>query len=52
MYCHEILNLIENTLLKKTANTEAKVFYYKMRGDYNRYIAEYSSQKGAEKAIA
>jgi len=44
-YCNEILTLIDFTLLKKTANTEARVFYHKMKGDYNRYISEYSLQK-------
>jgi len=42
MYCNEILGLIDGTLLKKAVNGEARVFYHKMKGDYNRYIAEYS----------
>ncbi|CAD8185823.1 unnamed protein product [Paramecium pentaurelia] len=50
-YCNEVLQLIDHTLLKKTTNTEARVFYHKMKGDYNRYISEYSQQKAQEKAI-
>jgi len=45
-YCNEILNLIDNQLLQKAPNAEAQVFYYKMKGDYFRYISEYTS--GAE----
>lgn len=45
-YCNEILNLIDNQLVPKASNSEAKVFYYKMKGDYYRYISEYTS--GAE----
>lgn len=49
-YCNEILNLIDNQLLVKAEAAEAKVFYYKMKGDYYRYISEYTS--GAEHAKA
>ena len=39
--CKNILNVINNDLIKKAENDdEAKVFYIKMKGDYNRYIAE------------
>jgi 14-3-3 protein len=44
-YCNEILTLIDNVLLKKTVNTESRVFYHKMKGDYNRYMAEFTSAK-------
>ncbi len=49
-YCNEILNLIDNQLLVKAEAAEAKVFYYKMKGDYYRYISEYTS--GTEHAKA
>ena len=42
-YCNEILALIDNQLIKKSNNAEAKVFYHKMKGDYYRYISEYTS---------
>jgi 14-3-3 protein epsilon len=49
-----ILSSIDNHLLKKATDTEAKVFYNKMKGDYNRYIAEYAQsdlkQKVSENA--
>ena len=44
-YCNEILTLIDNVLLKKTVNTESRVFYHKMKGDYNRYISEFSASR-------
>ena len=40
--CNNVLNSIDSHLLKKAGDVEAKVFYYKMKGDYNRYIAEYA----------
>ena len=38
--CNKINNTIDNNLLPKASNDEAKVFYHKMKGDYYRYIAE------------
>ena len=32
----------QSELMKKASDDEAKVFYTKMKGDYNRYIAEYA----------
>lgn len=41
--CSEILNLIDTTLIKHASGPEESVFYYKMKGDYHRYMAEYMS---------
>jgi 14-3-3 protein epsilon len=41
--CQNILNTIDNHLLKRAEDDEARVFYLKMKGDYNRYVAEYAS---------
>ena len=35
-------NLLYDYLIKRAEKDEAIVFYYKMKGDFNRYIAEYS----------
>lgn len=40
--CENVLNVINTQLLKRCEDDEAKVFYIKMKGDYNRYIAEYA----------
>ena len=52
--CQSVLNSIDSFLLKRAEDCEAKVFYYKMKGDYNRYIAEYAQgdlkQKVGEEA--
>jgi 14-3-3 protein epsilon len=49
-YCNEILSLIDNQLIQKASNNEAKVFYHKMKGDYFRYISEYTSGADHDKA--
>ena len=41
-FCGDILSLIDKMLLPKAADDDAKVFYNKMKGDYHRYIAEYT----------
>jgi 14-3-3 protein epsilon len=38
--CQKIINNIDTYLLPKSNDTEAKVFYHKMKADYYRYIAE------------
>ncbi|KAL3105679.1 hypothetical protein niasHT_021562 [Heterodera trifolii] len=37
---HEILTLLDNQLIPKSADPEAKVFYMRMKGDFHRYLAE------------
>ncbi|KAL3082103.1 hypothetical protein niasHS_005291 [Heterodera schachtii] len=36
----EILTLLDNQLIPKSADPEAKVFYMRMKGDFHRYLAE------------
>lgn len=38
--CKEVLTLLDDHLIKQAPNSESKVFYYKMKGDYFRYLAE------------
>ena len=44
--CGEILELIDTNLVPMSTAGESKVFYFKMKGDYYRYIAE--NAKGAQ----
>eukprot|EP00382_Lankesteria_abbotti_P002689 CAMPEP_0113844902 /NCGR_PEP_ID=MMETSP0372-20130328/476_1 /TAXON_ID=340204 /ORGANISM="Lankesteria abbotti" /LENGTH=258 /DNA_ID=CAMNT_0000813919 /DNA_START=101 /DNA_END=877 /DNA_ORIENTATION=- /assembly_acc=CAM_ASM_000359 len=43
--CQDILSLLDNHLIETSTAAESKVFYHKMRGDYYRYIAEFSSDE-------
>ena len=40
--CSRVIKIIDEYLLKKAKDDEAIVFYYKMKGDYDRFIAESS----------
>ncbi|KAL6078113.1 DNA damage checkpoint protein rad24 [Balamuthia mandrillaris] len=41
--CDEVFDLLDNHLLPHATSDDARVFFYKMKGDYFRYRAEYSS---------
>lgn len=57
----DVIDLLDNHLIPKAATGESKVFYYKMKGDYYRYLAEIggddkqeavgSSEKAYEEAM-
>jgi len=49
-FCNDILDLLENHLIKVATNPESKVFYLKMKGDYHRYVAEYAAGDTHSKA--
>lgn len=39
-YCESVVDFIKKNLLPVSTNTESKIFYLKLMGDYYRYIAE------------
>jgi 14-3-3 protein epsilon len=41
--CKDVLDVLGDHLLPKAETGESKVFYYKMKGDYHRYLAEIAS---------
>jgi 14-3-3 protein epsilon len=41
--CDDILVIIQNELIPNSDSEEGKVFYYKMKGDYHRYLAEFQA---------
>merc|ERR1711994_1188939 len=49
--CQDILDVLDKHLIPSSTTGEAKVFYYKMKGDYHRYLAEFQ-QGEARKASA
>jgi len=50
--CGEILELIDGHLVPMSTAGESKVFYYKMKGDYYRYIAEFTEGEGKSAAAS
>merc|ERR1712110_1251772 len=48
--CDTILGLLDNSLISKATWGESKVFYQKMKADYYRYIAEFTSGDAKAKA--
>eukprot|EP01066_Platyproteum_vivax_P014558 Platyproteum_vivax@DN6513_c0_g2_i1.p1 len=49
--CNQILTLLTDSLIKNArTQEESKVFYHKMKGDYYRYISEFSTDSMKEEA--
>lgn len=48
--CNDILNILEAHLIPASSTGDSKVFYYKMKGDYHRYLAEFASGEARKEA--
>lgn len=48
--CQDVLKVIDNHLIPGAQTGESRVFYYKMKGDYHRYLAEFAT--GSERKEA
>lgn len=41
--CLDVLDVLDKHLVPSATSVDSKVFYFKMRGDYYRYLAEFKS---------
>jgi len=49
--CQRICNILDSLLIKKAENIETKIYYRKLKGDLNRYVAEYAKDELREKVM-
>eukprot|EP01124_Arcella_intermedia_P020196 TRINITY_DN276_c0_g1_i1.p1 TRINITY_DN276_c0_g1~~TRINITY_DN276_c0_g1_i1.p1 ORF type:complete len:269 (-),score=59.28 TRINITY_DN276_c0_g1_i1:76-795(-) len=51
----DVMDVLDNHVIPNATNDEAKIFYYKMKGDYYRYKAEFTTdevrKETAQKAL-
>merc|ERR1712141_726103 len=48
--CNDILSVLDKHLIPCSDTGESKVFYYKMKGDYHRYLAEFATSNDRKEA--
>jgi len=48
--CQDVLNVLDKHLIPSATSSESKVFYYKMKGDYHRYLAEFATGNDRKEA--
>jgi len=48
--CNDILSVLDKHLIPCSDTGESKVFYYKMKGDYHRYLAEFATANDRKEA--
>lgn len=48
--CNDILTILDSHLIPSSQTGESKVFHYKMKGDYHRYLAEFTTGDVRKKA--
>ena len=50
--CTDILEIIKSELIPNSASDEGKVFYFKMKADYYRYLAEFQAGDSRKESSA
>lgn len=54
-WCADVMDVLDKHLIPNASKGEPKVFYYKMKGDYHRYLAEFCAGdkrgEAAEKSL-
>lgn len=48
--CNDILTILDKHLIPSATTGESKVFYYRMKGDYWRYLAQFATGDGRKEA--
>jgi 14-3-3 protein epsilon len=48
--CNDIISVLDQHLILTASTGESRVFYNKMKGDYHRYLAEFSTGGGRKEA--
>lgn len=46
--CKDIINLLDTSLLDNATDDEGRVFFYKMKGDYYRYLGEFKDESSRQ----
>jgi len=49
--CGSVLELLDSKLIPSSSLSEIRVFYYKMKGDYQRYLAEFKIGDDRKSAV-
>ena len=50
-YCMDLINILDAKIIPATEEVESKVFYYKLKGDYYRYICEVQSDDDRDETV-
>jgi len=48
--CQDVMDVLDNHLITHAGGDEASVFYFKMKGDYYRYKAEFTTEEDRKQA--